>query len=316
MENAELLILIGARAVCQWDSSGTAWKKAEQIININIKHEDVMHYNRTFPLQGDAETVLIQLNNVLSEPSQKEEWHRACREARDEWTSFKKRRFDNPLIRDEKWDRPLMTQPAAINRVALFAAKNNLEKLFDAGDVQANGFQVVEDERPGLTYTETGASYMGYAVSALVAGGIADKGRYSIAFTGDGSFMMNPQVLIDAVQHGAKGMIALFDNRRMAAISSLQHAQYGLDFRTDDSVAVDYPAMAESVEGVKAFHGGFDYEELDEALEKAYAHDGLSLLYVPVYFGEAELGGLGAFGSWNVGNWCESVQKEKHRLGF
>ena len=28
-----------------------------------------------------------------------------------------------------------------------------------------------------------------------------------MAFTGDGSFMMNPQILIDAVQHGLKGMI-------------------------------------------------------------------------------------------------------------
>ena len=41
--------------------------------------------------------------------------------------------------------------------------------LFDAGDVQANGFQVVEDEREGQTFSETGASYMGFAVSALLA---------------------------------------------------------------------------------------------------------------------------------------------------
>jgi hypothetical protein len=41
--------------------------------------------------------------------------------------------------------------------------------LFDAGDVQANGFQIVEDEQPGKTFSETGASYMGFAVSALMA---------------------------------------------------------------------------------------------------------------------------------------------------
>ena len=51
-----------------------------------------------------------------------------------------------------------------------------------------------------------------------------------IAFTGDGSFMMNPQMLIDAVAHGVRATIVLFDNRRMAAISALQTAQYGVIF--------------------------------------------------------------------------------------
>ena len=31
--------------------------------------------------------------------------------------------------------------------------------------------------------------------------------KYGIAFTGDGSFMMNPQILIDGVEHGVRGMI-------------------------------------------------------------------------------------------------------------
>jgi len=29
---------------------------------------------------------------------------------------------------------------------------------------------------------------------------------------------------------------------------------------------------------------------------------------VPVYCGPHELGGLGAWGQWNVGNWCTDVQ--------
>jgi hypothetical protein len=35
-----------------------------------------------------------------------------------------------------------------------------------------------------------------------------------------------------------------------------------------------------------------------------------------VYAGPDERGGLGAYGDWNVGSWCERVQREKHRLGF
>jgi 3D-(3,5/4)-trihydroxycyclohexane-1,2-dione acylhydrolase (decyclizing) len=57
---------------------------------------------------------------------------------------------------------------------------------------------------------------MGFAVSALLAtGAVRDPAKVfrGIALTGDGSFTMNPQVLIDGVAHGARGAIVLLDNR-------------------------------------------------------------------------------------------------------
>ena len=154
---------------------------------------------------------------------------------------------------------------------------------------------------------------MGFAVSALLSGAVAEDGRYAVAFTGDGSFTMNPQVLIDGVAHGVRGAILLLDNRRMAAISQLQQAQYGAEFRTSDTVAVDYVRMAESVAGVKALFGGFDRASLRRALEEAFAYPGLSLVHVPVYFGDHPSGGMGAYGRWNVGNWCDDVQERYTR---
>ena len=127
---------------------------------------------------------------------------------------------------------------------------------------------------------------------------------------------MNPQILIDAVQHGVRGCIVLFDNRRMAAISSLQGAQYAREYKTADSVEVDYTEMAGSVRGVLGINGGRSIDALRGALEMARGHDGLSVVHVPVYGGGDELGGMGVFGDWNVGNWCERVQKEHHRIGL
>ena len=43
-------------------------------------------------------------------------------------------------------------------------------------------------------------------------------------------------------------------------------------------------------------------------MKAAHAHSGLSVIHVPVYCGPDELSGLGAWGEWNVGNWCEDVQ--------
>jgi 3D-(3,5/4)-trihydroxycyclohexane-1,2-dione acylhydrolase (decyclizing) len=311
MENAELLIVIGSRAVCQADCSGIGYKKVNAVININGDLADATHYNNTLALPGDIGVVAGRLAAALKAKEQsayKREWLASCATKKAEWVAYKQARFAAAPINDAAWQRAVLGQPAAIKIVADFAKKIGAAKYFDAGDVQANGFQIVEDDRTGDTFTEAGASYMGFAPSALLASAIADEPRYGIAFCGDGSFIMNPQILIDGVEHGVNGMIVIFDNRRMGAISGLQNAQYGAEFRTNDGVAVDYVQLAESVSGVRAFHGGWNAGELGRALRAAHAHKGLSVVHVPVYCGADPLGGLGAWGQWNVGNWCADVQ--------
>jgi 3D-(3,5/4)-trihydroxycyclohexane-1,2-dione acylhydrolase (decyclizing) len=313
MENADLLIAMGTRAVCQADCSGVGYPNAQAVININGDLSDLMHYANTSGLPGDISAVTSKLLQQIAgsnaiDPAARSDWLDACAAQKQAWSKFKAERFSAGPMADEAWGRDVLTQPVAIKIAADHASALNAAKFFDAGDVQANGFQVIEDDRTGDTYTETGASYMGFSVSALLASGVADKPRYGVAFTGDGSFMMNPQILIDGVEHGVTGMIVLFDNRRMAAITGLQHAQYGEEFRTNDQVAVDYVQLASSVSGVKAVFAGYDQNGLRKALDEASQYDGLSLVHVPVYAGTDAAGGMGAYGSWNVGNWVGDVQ--------
>ena len=311
MQEAEGVIVIGSRGVCQADCSGIGYANARAVLNINGDLDDLAHYANTTVLPGDITAVLDQLLAALGDDTgaqSRRDWLRECAAKKDEWTAFKKARLDAAPIKDEVWQQPVLTQPAALHTVSGFANDKGAIKFFDAGDVQANGFQIVEDDAPGQTYTETGASFMGFSGSALLGSAYVKDAKYGIAFTGDGSFMMNPQILIDGVEHGVRGMIALFDNRRMAAITGLQYDQYGKEFKTNDSVAVDYVAMAGAVTGVKALHAGFTKASLKAALAEAYAHDGLSLVHIPVYSGRDQIAGMGAYGSWNVGNWVDDVQ--------
>jgi 3D-(3,5/4)-trihydroxycyclohexane-1,2-dione acylhydrolase (decyclizing) len=313
MAEGELLIVIGSRAVCQSDCSGIGYPKVQEVININLDADDVRHYNRTLALQGDIGAVLDRFNQLIArdgfeiDPA-KQAWLAQCKGKKSEWCAFKQQRYDAPALFDDVWQKRVLTQPQAIKVTSDFAKAIGAMKFFDAGDVQANGFQIVEDDNPLDTITEAGASYMGFAVSALMAGALADQSRYAIAFSGDGSFMMNPQILVDAVAHGLHAAIVIFDNRRMAAISALQVAQYGADFRTSDSVAVDYVALASAVSGVLALDGGDTPESLRAALEQVHAHKGLGVIHLPVYSGPNELGDMGAHGQWNVGNWVDEVQ--------
>lgn len=314
MENADLVIMVGSRAVCQADCSGTAYRSAQAVININGELTDLMHYNRTVALRGDIGAVVDRLREHLASgppAAPATDWLADCGAKKQEWSRLKKERCAPTPIMDEAWGRPLLTQPAAIEIVAKFAKSVGAVKYFDAGDVQANGFQIVEDDDAGDTFTETGASYMGFAASAVLSAAIADNPRYPVAFSGDGSFLMSPQVLVDAAVHKARGMIVIFDNRRMAAISSLQMDQYGNDFATSDALSIDFVRLATSVEGVQAYFASFDEEGLRSALQSAYKHPGLSIVHVPVYWGDKH-GGMGVYGRWNVGPWCEAVQHMYH----
>jgi len=320
MEAADLLVAIGTRFVCQSDCSRTGYPKAEKVININTDMDAATHYNKTIALLGDASKTLEKLVETMENkgavPVKDSDWMKECTAKRKEWEEFKQKRYQTPTLYDEMWQKEVLTQPAAIKIATDFARKNDWVGFFDAGDVQANGFQVVEDDRTGRTFTDTGASYMGFAVSALLATAIASRPFYGLALTGEGSFFMNPQILIDGVEHGARGCILLMDNRRMAAISALQKDQYGVEHATSDRVEVDYVAMARSIKGINALYGGGSPKELQAALRKAREYEGLSLIHLPVYYGDHELGGLGAFGRWNVGNWVHEAQKLRHKIGL
>lgn len=321
METADLLIAVGTRFVCQSDCSRTGYPRVENVVNINGDVEAAGHYNRAIALIGDVKSTLAKLNQALQAsaaeaPKAGSQWLADCRQKRAQWDAFRAKRYRNPLLYDDVWQADVLTQPAAIKTATDWARQNDVVTFFDAGDVQANGFQIVEDDRLGRTFTETGASYMGFAVSALLSTAIASKPYYALALSGDGSFTMNPQILIDGVEHGATGCILLLDNRRMAAISGLQSAQYDAVYATGDSVAVDYLAWARAVKGVKALDGGVSTDSLVAALDRARRHNGLSLVYLRVYAGDHPLGGMGVFGRWNVGNWCEETQKLRHKIGL
>jgi len=321
MENADLLVVIGSRAVCQSDCSRTGYPKVQHVININIDIEAAAHYGKTTVLLGDVSPTLRKLVETLQQyklkaPQPASTWFSTCYAKRQEWDKHRLERYNHPTLYDPIWGRDVLTQPAAIKAATDWARSNQVICIFDAGDVQANGFQIFEGEKPGQIIMEAGASYMGFAVSALLATSLTKKPFYALAFSGDGSFTMNPQILLDGVEHGAQGCVLLFDNRRMGAISGLQFDQYGRDFATNDGVEVDYIAWAKAIKGVNALHGGYASSSLLAALEQAKAYPGLSLVYIPVYYGPNELGSMGVFGRWNVGIWAQDTQQLRHQIGL
>ena len=313
-ENAELVIVAGSRAVCMSDCSATGYSSAQEVININADWTDVINYNRTTCLVGDITKTFTKLTDACIaqgiNANNRKDWLSSCRAKKIEWREFLQDKYRQGRLYDEVWQCEVLTQPAALKTIVDFSKEVGAVKIFDAGDVQSNALQVCEDDSVGETFTDGGASYMGFANSALLAGALADKPKFSMAITGDGSFWMNPQILIDAVEYKVHAAIVLLDNRGMRSISSLQIGQYGNQFRTSDSVAIDYQHLCKAVQGVHFIDGGDNSKSLRNALDTAYKTPGLSLVHVKVMWNAAGDSSTGAFGKWNIGNACDEVQAE------
>ena len=54
MEEADFLIAVGSRFVCQSDSSRTGYPRVQGVVNINADPETATHYGKTMAFVGDA----------------------------------------------------------------------------------------------------------------------------------------------------------------------------------------------------------------------------------------------------------------------
>ncbi len=105
---------------------------------------------------------------------------------------------------------------------------------------------------------------MGYAVPAAVAASIVFPGRQSIAFVGDGGFLMTGQEIATALQHGAAPIMVVFDNGMYGTIRMHQERDFpgrvsGTDLRNPDfaRLAEAYGAHGETVRATDEFVPAF-----------------------------------------------------------
>ena len=93
MAEAELVVVIGSRAVCQADCSGIGYKNAQAVININGDFADLTHYNNTTGLPGDIGAVAARLAAKLEAAGaskNKKDWLETCAAKKAEWAAYKR----------------------------------------------------------------------------------------------------------------------------------------------------------------------------------------------------------------------------------
>jgi acetolactate synthase I/II/III large subunit len=105
---------------------------------------------------------------------------------------------------------------------------------------------------------------MGYGVPAAIAASLRYPQRQVVAFAGDGCFMMYPQELCTASQHGAKLVVIIVNNGTYGTIRMHQERRYpgrvvGTDLANPDFIgfARSCGAFAERVTTTETFADAF-----------------------------------------------------------
>ena len=184
-----------------------------------------MHYRHTLALVGDVPAPLekVEPGAGASEP-EKSEWSGGpCGEA--ESASGRPSKLNarpDPILDDDYWGREVLTQPAAI-KTALGLGKS--QSVRSHLRCRRCAGQRLPDRRRRTCRSDLHRDRRqlhGFCGLRSAGNRHGAKPFYGWPCTGDGSFTMNPQILIDGGEHGARGCILLLDNGRMAAISGLQ----------------------------------------------------------------------------------------------
>ncbi len=305
-DHATLIINIGGRGVCQADCSATLYARARAFININLNEIEAHRYNG-LPVVGDAAAALEDILAELRagpDITPDARWLAALQREKKKWERYLADYYDHPVIGGR------LTQPAVVKAADDHVNSHRGIKIFDAGDVQAHGFQICRHLEPKTSLNETGNSCMGFGICAAFGLGLVPDRKYPTAIIGDGSFLMQAQAIRDMVKHGSNCTVVVLDNQAMGAITALQWAQDYAAFATVDPAhvePVDYAALARSM-GCAAFTPEPSVDSLHDCLEKAYRHPGPAVVDVKVHLGAEKYAALGAFGRWNVGPWSPTVE--------
>ena len=121
---------------------------------------------------------------------------------------------------------------------------------------------------------------MGYSVPAAIAASIQYPDRISIAFAGDGCFLMNAQEIATAKMYGARPIIIIINNGIYGAIRMHQERVFPTRSIGTDLVNPDFVAYAKSF-GANAYRIT-KTEDFEEAFEAAITNQGPSVIELVV----------------------------------
>lgn len=285
---ADVVVAVGARFS---DNHTANWRKGAiydvprtKIVQVNVDAEEV---GRNYPVEvglvsdGAAflEDLLAATNGAAGGPDRYAAWVERVSGFRDEW-----RAAIEPIL-------TAPTSPIHPGRMCyeVGEALGDRGRIFvDIGDVVQYAEPYMTVRRPGAWHISPGMAEMGWAAQGAPGACLADPGSPAVVLTGDGAFMMGPQVVATAVEHGLPVIWVILNNLELGIERKGAGAKFGRSHpwytftveATGEPYTPDFAALARSF--------GADGERIEDAaqfrpaVEKALATGRPTVLDVAV----------------------------------
>lgn len=235
-EQADVILAVGTRLQDFTTGSWTAFSKEARFVSINAARHDAGKH-MSLPIVGDAKLSLQALGASVKGYVAPQSWVAEAKRYRVDWDDYVAENVA-PGNRPNSYAMAIgVVNNLCDRRDRVIAAAGGLP-----AEVTAN-WRTLEQ---GTVDVEFGFSCMGYEISgawgARIAQSELEPGQDTIAFIGDGSYMMMNSDIYSSVLSGKKLIILVLDNGGFAVINKLQNNTGNDSF---NNLIADCPTIAE-----------------------------------------------------------------------
>ena len=249
-----------------------------KVLHVDIDPAEINKNRRAdVGVVGDAKAVLRRLNERLEETRATRGLDR--REARVAWMGHIRRmKHEHPFAYERSRDD---IKPQALMEKLDAIAGGEAIVTVDVGQHQMWAAQYLRFNRPRLWQSSSGLGSMGFGLPAAVGAKFACPDRTVISIVGDGGFMMSMPELGTIATNRLPVKIVVMNNNTLGMVRQWQQLFYGKRY---NQVAIESFPEASLLAAAFGISGGSVTrpEDLDEALEQAFAEPGPYLLNVQV----------------------------------
>ncbi|GMQ82422.1 MAG: biosynthetic-type acetolactate synthase large subunit [Rhodothermia bacterium] len=210
VQNADLLIAVGARFDDRVTGKIDAWAPHARIIHIDIDPACISkNVPADCPILGDVGCVLDQLEPLVSAP-----------DTGDWLERVKTWKAECPL----EYERDGNLRPQQVIEALRDKTGGHAVMVTDVGQNQMWGAQFFSYVEPRSHITSGGLGTMGFSVPAAVgaAFGLRGTGLPIISINGDGGFLMNAQEMVVAAAHGLPIKFIVLNNNYLGMVRQWQ----------------------------------------------------------------------------------------------
>ncbi|MBA5850139.1 biosynthetic-type acetolactate synthase large subunit [Clostridium sp. cel8] len=237
VENADVLILMGARATDRTTCGLSNFAKKADVIHIDIDPAEIgKNLTTDIPVVGDLKNIISKLIEMLP-PINTENWLEIIHGYISQYKITKKQTENiNPknvldFISDKLDDDSIVTVDVGQNQI--WCARN----------------YKIMGKRKFLT--SGGLGTMGYSLSAAIGSKIGSPSKKVVAFVGDGGFQMSLFELGTISEYNINIIIVLFNNSGLGMVRELENKRFSSEFGVTFKSNPDFVKLSEAY-GIKA----------------------------------------------------------------